>query len=378
MERDHLTRLIDEPARVRTDDLADLRAMAERYPWFSGAHLLLVVGGHRQGDVLIDEQLRTTAAHLPSRAVLFDLVHASEASPAPAFSPTLEVVRDTPAPKPEALAQRKEELVTEPVVEVPAAVEQPVVIAPATPVVAEVAAPVEADVHSAPEVPVQPEEPAVEAAPKVDASTAEPAPDPLDLLYRQAALASSYELLMEHPAIASAPSLSDPAPSSAPRISPPAVATPVPVPPVTSGTQRFSDWLNMAAEPPSAPLPAGQRLDQLAPATDAQDWLHQPEIPKAPAVKPVDHDLDTKALIERFIQQSSTTPSPKKAEFYTPQLAGKRSLEDHVDMVTETLARIHEKQGNFQKAIAAYERLAIKHPQRSAYFRGLAAALAGR
>ncbi len=95
-------------------------------------------------------------------------------------------------------------------------------------------------------------------------------------------------------------------------------------------------------------------------------------------MKPVDHDLDTKALIERFIQQNSTTPSPKKAEFYTPQLAGKRSLEDHVDMVTETLARIHEKQGNFQKAIAAYERLAIKHPQRSAYFRGLAAALAGR
>jgi hypothetical protein len=377
MERDHLTRLIDEPARVRTDDLADLRAMAERYPWFSGAHLLLAVGGHRQGDVLFDEQLRTTAAHLPSRAVLFDLVHVSEASPAPAFSPTLEVVRDTPAPKPEVLVQHQEELVTEPVPEVPAVIEPPVAITPETPAAPEVAAPAESAATVAQEHILQPEEPAVEVTPELEASIPTATPDPLDLLYRQAALASSYELLMEHPAIASAPSLGD-AVAHAPRLAPPP-PVPTPAAPIAErGTHRFSEWLDMAATPPSAPIPAGQRLDQVAPAPDAEDWLRTPEPLKASAVKPVDHDLDTKALIDRFIQQSSTTPSPKKAEFFTPQLAGKRSLEDHVDMVTETLAKIHEKQGNYQKAIAAYERLAIKHPQRSAYFRGLAAALAGR
>src|SRR5438105_4604351 len=72
MDRDHLTRLVEDPARIQRDDIADLKAMAERYPWFSGAHLLLAVGEHAAGDVLFDEQLRVAAAHLPSRAVLFD------------------------------------------------------------------------------------------------------------------------------------------------------------------------------------------------------------------------------------------------------------------------------------------------------------------
>src|SRR5690349_15662731 len=72
MDREHLTRLVEDPTRVQRDDIADLKAMTERYPWFSGAHLLLAVGEHAAGDVLFDEQLRVAAAHLPSRAVLFD------------------------------------------------------------------------------------------------------------------------------------------------------------------------------------------------------------------------------------------------------------------------------------------------------------------
>jgi len=62
MDRERLTALLDDPARVRRDDIADLKAMADRYPWFSAAHLLLAVGGHREGDVLFDEQLRASAA----------------------------------------------------------------------------------------------------------------------------------------------------------------------------------------------------------------------------------------------------------------------------------------------------------------------------
>jgi len=88
---------------------------------------------------------------------------------------------------------------------------------------------------------------------------------------------------------------------------------------------------------------------------------------------------ETKALVERFIKQNTGQASPpKKAEFFNPQTAAKRSLEEHADLVTETLARIYEKQGNIAKAIAAYERLAVKHPEKSAHFRALAKALAGR
>ena len=58
----------------------------------------------------------------------------------------------------------------------------------------------------------------------------------------------------------------------------------------------------------------------------------------------------------------NTRLPPKKTAFFTPQQAAKRSLEDTAGLVTETLARIYEKQGNLPKAIDAYRRLACEIP----------------
>ena len=80
--------------------------------------------------------------------------------------------------------------------------------------------------------------------------------------------------------------------------------------------------------------------------------------------------VDTATLIDRFIRQSTPAPRPK-TEFYTPQQAAKRSLDDTAGLVTETLARIHVEQGNLAKAIEAYGKLALKYPARSAYFAAL-------
>ncbi|MEO8733259.1 MAG: hypothetical protein ABI373_02905, partial [Flavobacteriales bacterium] len=90
MDRERLTELLQDPAQVAVEDLGDLRSMTERFPWFSGAHLLLAVGEHAQGDVLSNDPVRTPEAYLPSRAVLFDLTQA-EASPAP---PPMHVVKE--------------------------------------------------------------------------------------------------------------------------------------------------------------------------------------------------------------------------------------------------------------------------------------------
>jgi hypothetical protein len=75
-----------------------------------------------------------------------------------------------------------------------------------------------------------------------------------------------------------------------------------------------------------------------------------------------------------FIQQETPLPAPKTA-FFTPQQAAKRSLDDSAGLVTETLARIYAKQGNVAKAKAAYEKLALKYPDKSAYFAALSQAL---
>jgi hypothetical protein len=101
----------------------------------------------------------------------------------------------------------------------------------------------------------------------------------------------------------------------------------------------------------------------------AADWLRTSDEGPAQGSAPSTPEL-TRDLIDRFLKQ--TTPEPKKTGFFTPQQAGKRSVEEQLDVVTETLARIHEKQGHWAKAAEAYERLAARHPEKSGYFAALA------
>ena len=43
-------------------------------------------------------------------------------------------------------------------------------------------------------------------------------------------------------------------------------------------------------------------------------------------------------------------------------------LADDDKFVTETLAKIYEQQGNYSKAISAYQNLSLKYPEKSSYF----------
>ncbi len=71
-------------------------------------------------------------------------------------------------------------------------------------------------------------------------------------------------------------------------------------------------------------------------------------------------------LIDKFIvEQPSIT---RKAEFYSPVDRARESVKENEELVTETLARIFEQQGNYAKAIKAYEKLILKYPGKSAFF----------
>jgi hypothetical protein len=72
-------------------------------------------------------------------------------------------------------------------------------------------------------------------------------------------------------------------------------------------------------------------------------------------------------LIDQFI---ATEPRivPSKAEFYSPVNQAKKSITDHEDVVSETLARIYFNQGNLQKALSGYKKLSLLHPEKSSYF----------
>lgn len=110
----------------------------------------------------------------------------------------------------------------------------------------------------------------------------------------------------------------------------------------------FSSWMSVLSNQP---------LDE---AAGDQKQSTPSKISKEVSTSIVDHFLENEDSIV-----------PKRAEFYSPSKAAKASLEDKENLVTETLARIYENQGNIEKAISTYEKLSLSNPEKSAYFAAL-------
>lgn len=394
MERERLTRLVQDAAAVERSDLADLDALAKRFPWFAGAQVLRSVGVQKVGDVLVEETLRDAAAHVPSRSVLFDAVRQGAAIPKPVVAKVEVPVRE---PVPPAPAMVEPEPVRKAVViETPIAIEAPTVVQaePAAEPVAEVAF-VEPPATDIPILQPEEEELAVrEALDKlVDVSEGVPVEasgdDPLERQILESALASAYDFTWTQdtpPARAPSP---DPIPLPEEPITFPSkgpLVANVPLerkPAITRhGKHSFMDWLeadnsDFTAEakpkPQAEPVPTAiSDWIRSEPVEQDEEVEERPiHIRQKPPVKPLPEDpAATSDLIDAFIKQQAPAPA-SKAEFFTPQQAAKRSLDDKAGLVTETLARVYAQQGNIPKAIEAYKRLALKYPEKSAYFAAL-------
>ena len=85
------------------------------------------------------------------------------------------------------------------------------------------------------------------------------------------------------------------------------------------------------------------------------------------AEQPEPKKLSRKELIDKFILENPSITRPK-AEFYNPISVAQNSIIDQENIVSETLAKIYEKQGYFDKAISIYEKLGLKYPKKSRYF----------
>ncbi len=89
------------------------------------------------------------------------------------------------------------------------------------------------------------------------------------------------------------------------------------------------------------------------------------EIPKT--TERTENQLSAFELIDKFIKDE-----PKitriKTEFFSPVNMAKQSVAEDITFVSETLAKIYVLQGNYAKAIRAYESLRLKYPEKRLYF----------
>jgi hypothetical protein len=81
-----------------------------------------------------------------------------------------------------------------------------------------------------------------------------------------------------------------------------------------------------------------------------------------------DTAMSNEALIDKFIEEEPKIEPPHKADFFDAVDYAKHGLEDKQDIVSETLAKVHLKQGSPDKAIKIYERLSLLYPEKSSFF----------
>lgn len=396
MTRATLLQLLAHPTALAGADVRALEQLAEAFPYCQTAHLLLAKAAHDQSSMLAGQRLRRAATYAADRARLRQLIELAPPVEEPAIAIAEPTIAGANAPfLPAGFGQAEAGALAEPAPEEPA---------PASPAAVPEDKPNQIIGILAPEAVTENE---IQEPYNQDYGNQESAIIP-ELVSAPARLAP--EPVMDIPEAAAADEL----PPQAPPVRPPAGAEVArfefglaPEEPAEIIAYRLPE-LEEASEPttlaaPATPLlPAfrglaevsyapseGSRLGFSLVAAAGPEAVPGASLPptgeffapdalllahlaahQAPAV-PKPSSLD---LINSFLQRAPAptrrrvAPLPSAPEPDEQADLSVRSTRAEPDLASESLAKILARQGKPERAIAVYERLMVKHPEKMAYF----------
>ena len=320
---EQIAALIESPELISGEHLDDLLQLSAKHPYSPVFSMLYLRGLSRSNPLQFEKELSQHAFVLPSRSRLFELVHDT--------APTEQPVAEEEFIQPETSVQ--EATPEKPVVEVEKAVVEEKVELTIVPEITE---------ESNPEL--------VEEAEEIETvSENEPVEEerqrptiPLDeldknILSYAVDATISFELAqMEREAALQEEPVIDESEESVETVVEVEEKTSI----STAGTKSFTDWL--------------------------RPFIHEDENEKL-SEEEVERTERSKKIIASFNKEDLKKSTPKK-EFFSPTKKAKESLDESGLPVSETLAKIYAVQGNFPKAIKAYEQLMLKIPEKKSFF----------
>ena len=78
MKRENILRYVADPSVLDHSSIQEVQQLADTFPWFQTAHLLLVKNHHNIDSLGFHDALKEAAAYTGDRAVMYHLIHGME------------------------------------------------------------------------------------------------------------------------------------------------------------------------------------------------------------------------------------------------------------------------------------------------------------
>lgn len=329
MNIEQLAAYIENPQLISTDDIPSLRLLSKKHPYSSAIHLLYVAAIARFQSINLDETLGEVAFHIPDRVRLYHLIQDKNTQS------TFEQVESTSEEKNEIENEIENNQLIESV-ELEKHEEDPVEE------IIEVSESQEEIIEDISNTEVKIEETKTEEEEEIPLDLQfdfEKNGAPVDYFIEASSeIPSIEELKNKHPEVQAQHEIEN-------EISEEIIK-------VDLSEKSFTDWLKVGQN---------QEVNKI---TDKVNKQVEPTIEEK---SQIDKNEKADSLISKYIE---TEPKLAKAnqEFYKPSEKAKESVNENTIPVSETLAKIYEKQGNFPKAIHIYHQLSLANPEKKSFF----------